>query len=655
MDAKTEKYVEKLHKSAQTGEALELVLETDDRVLARVTDGIYRQPASAIRELIANAYDADATEVAVLMDAPRYSNILVRDNGNGMSAEVLINMIRHIGGSAKRTQVGQAIGVTDPKNASVSPGGRKLIGKMGIGLFSVAQLTRQFTIITKPKDEKFRYTAVVTLHRYTDEELKGTNNDSKFRAGETTITSEAVPANEGHGTTIVLGDLIPRARRVLQSDEMWSALNNPPETAGAVRRVPPIVHSGLLLPGSDEYAQKPKIPWTPKTPSTKRMRLISTALTSAAKGNELYAQIENAFDYYFRMVWSLALALPLPYIGDHPFDLPAETDTKTFLLSNRSRPSAGTSSDNQATDLKTDARTGAGKAAGLQVPREGYDFRVEIDGIRVYRPIRYDEVHGTSRALQTPLLFLGGFNPDLSKFDKTQRGGQDLEFVGYFFWTPTVVPKEHNGLLIRINGASGTLFDSKFLNYQIAENRRLKQVVAEIFVLKGLEEALNIDRESFNTSHPHYQIVLNWVHNALRQIFNKQKELESTLRTRRRAQSGAKSRSVVQKTRDEELSVILGDDADTVRDVVFTDDAQQVADAEKNGTRVYRLSEVVVAPVLERATRASASAAQRILLNQERAMALVQLLDAYELLNELSPEQQSQLVKGILRIFNSGE
>src|SRR5262245_13327238 len=108
--------VQKLHNAARTGEAIELSLETDDRVLARVTDGIYRQPASAIRELIANAYDADATEVTVLTDAPRYSRILVRDNGRGMSAAMLLNLIKHIGGSAKRTPLGQQLGVTDQKN-----------------------------------------------------------------------------------------------------------------------------------------------------------------------------------------------------------------------------------------------------------------------------------------------------------------------------------------------------------------------------------------------------------------------------------------------------------------------------------------------------------------------------------------------------------
>ena len=100
-EEKALEYINQIYNAAHTGSlGSSHLLTTDDRVLARVTDGIYRQPASAIRELIVNAYDADATEAVVLTDAPRYSQILVRDNGNGMTAGVLVNLIQHIGGSA---------------------------------------------------------------------------------------------------------------------------------------------------------------------------------------------------------------------------------------------------------------------------------------------------------------------------------------------------------------------------------------------------------------------------------------------------------------------------------------------------------------------------------------------------------------------------
>jgi hypothetical protein len=59
---------------ASTGvdDVVETTLRTDERVIARVTDGIYRQPASALRELISNAYDADAKRVTISTDRPRF-------------------------------------------------------------------------------------------------------------------------------------------------------------------------------------------------------------------------------------------------------------------------------------------------------------------------------------------------------------------------------------------------------------------------------------------------------------------------------------------------------------------------------------------------------------------------------------------------------
>lgn len=57
--------------------------------------------SSAIRELISNAYDADAENVYVETDVPRFNSMTIRDDGCGMSVDTLVNMLRHIGGSAK--------------------------------------------------------------------------------------------------------------------------------------------------------------------------------------------------------------------------------------------------------------------------------------------------------------------------------------------------------------------------------------------------------------------------------------------------------------------------------------------------------------------------------------------------------------------------
>ena len=125
------------------------VLRTDERVLARVTDGIYRQPGSAIRELVSNAYDADARRVVIKTDRPRFRTLSVEDDGMGMTSAVLAHLLNHIGGSAKRSGEGAKLGIASTEDPTRSPLGRRLIGKMGIGLFSVSQLTHRFQIITK--------------------------------------------------------------------------------------------------------------------------------------------------------------------------------------------------------------------------------------------------------------------------------------------------------------------------------------------------------------------------------------------------------------------------------------------------------------------------------------------------------------------------
>jgi hypothetical protein len=57
--------VSNILRSEDRNHVVQTIVQTNEQVIARVTDGIYRQPASALRELISNAYDADATRVGI--------------------------------------------------------------------------------------------------------------------------------------------------------------------------------------------------------------------------------------------------------------------------------------------------------------------------------------------------------------------------------------------------------------------------------------------------------------------------------------------------------------------------------------------------------------------------------------------------------------
>lgn len=54
------------------------------RIIDLLSSGLYESPASCLKELVNNSFDADATEVLVFVK-PDANRIIVQDNGHGMS------------------------------------------------------------------------------------------------------------------------------------------------------------------------------------------------------------------------------------------------------------------------------------------------------------------------------------------------------------------------------------------------------------------------------------------------------------------------------------------------------------------------------------------------------------------------------------------
>ncbi|MEK6701769.1 MAG: ATP-binding protein [Planctomycetota bacterium] len=510
------------------------MLSTSDRVLRRVTDGVYREPWAALRELISNAYDADATSVVIDTDRPRFGHITIRDNGMGFTDTALASMIKNIGGSPKRNAMGGKLGVTDATDFNLSPGGRKLIGKLGIGLFAVSQLTHEFQVITKQAGEATRTIADVLLFRYREDRPSSKDGDgsAEFKTGEVRIWKVPARDKKTQGTEIILRSLLPRTRAELASLDRWAILRAQPDLDAdselADPRPRPLYHIGLeseTTPG--EFAEQPSLPWAFKDtdPRVRFRKLCVAMFEREMDASDRRPSLENTFDNYFKFLWFLSLSAPLDYLDRHPFDLDAASGLRVFEISNSKK---GT-----ATEVQLNGKTVREKL-GLKSPERGskQSFDVLVDGIALRRPLRFTGLPQSDHAVQTPLLFVGRDRPDLSRYAESIRGG-DLEFEAYMLWCPRVVPVEHNGILTRVNDASGRLFDSSFLDYQISEQTRLRQVSGEVFVTEGLDAAINVDRESFNVAHPHYQYLASWIHAAFKQFATRHKDIAKKIRNDR--------------------------------------------------------------------------------------------------------------------------
>ena len=540
-----EELVAYLRNSVGSEHVASATLRTDERVIARVTDGIYRQPGSALRELISNAYDADATRVVITTDAPRFDRIVVEDNGHGMTPEMVARLLFHIGGSAKRNDEGKAFGITAADNPLRSPKGRRLIGKIGIGLFSVSQLTHSFQVITKVKGDAFRTVATVALKQYQDDDDEAAIDESgkhKFESGKVHIWREKATDVEAHGTSVILTSIRPPAKDTLRSREIWGAIeqneaSDDPDDQQAIE--PPRFHigrvnaSGSLLRKSGTAYNS--LPWDKSDSPDGAFRKLVDAVWNEVGPSNPNPQLSQIFDYYLRMVWQLALAVPVPYVSGHLFDMVLGEWAETFELSNSPK---GNAKRLEATEKTIRDTLALKDPAGIDGK-----FEVYFDDLKLLRPIRFSDLPVTQHVLKKPLVFLGRCREEFGKVPRALSGGP-LAFEAYLFWTPKIAPTEHQGSLIRIHGSSGTLFDSTFMRYQIAERTRLAQITCEIFVNEGLDSALNIDRESFNNAHPHSVYLTKWLHGALRQLATAQKKLASEIRNQ---------------ARDEQKGVIVSD------------------------------------------------------------------------------------------------
>lgn len=113
-----------------------IAVTVDKSHLITIGERLYTESIELVRELVNNAYDADATEVAVMIGD---EEIVIQDNGMGMDLQGLKQYFN--------------IGSAEKKLHAKSPRWhRDRIGQFGIGKFASLSACRQFEIMTQKGD-----------------------------------------------------------------------------------------------------------------------------------------------------------------------------------------------------------------------------------------------------------------------------------------------------------------------------------------------------------------------------------------------------------------------------------------------------------------------------------------------------------------------
>jgi len=169
------------------------------------------------------------------------------------------------------------------------------------------------------------------------------------------------------------------------------------------------------------------------------------------------------FTEYDRLIWEMAIMAPVRYLDQGP------------IMGEKCIPKIKNKLDN-------------------------YHFRVIVDGLELRKPILFPLDEKVKKRGVDYGFVPVNFNGIV--------GSSRLKFEGYvYFQRKAIIPPELRGVLIRIRNVAIGYYDKSLLHYPLPTGPIANQVSMEIHVEEGLENALNIDRNSFRETDLHYLAV----------------------------------------------------------------------------------------------------------------------------------------------------
>jgi hypothetical protein len=414
-------------------EPQEVHMKVGAQIIEHLSKGIYSNPARAIKELISNAFDADATKV-IVRARPELDTFTITDNGTGMNYKDFDDRFLFLSRSDRR----------DESNYSTVYG-RPIIGKFGIGFVAVSQICDNMTVISSKKSDPFKMEAHIDFSKFRKIEHKAKDI---YELSDVVLTNYE-EEEDAHYTIVDLSKLTDGFRKHLEDKDR--------------------VEAGIRTPNLDGQSFEGILNQIWDQANTYRSGFV----------------ISKNLGRYWQMLYEIANTVPVRYLDAGPL--------KATIVSRLSKENASI--------IKTIARD-----------VENLDFTVEFDGIYLRKPILFPIDERISRRAKSSDVFV--FSERFEFDDKTL-----LKFRGYIYnQESSIYPPEMRGIMIWIKNTAIGGPDPDFMDYLFGEKLFQQWTFGEIYVDDGLEDALNINRSTFNTAHPHYQGLRSYLHSLLHNV-----------------------------------------------------------------------------------------------------------------------------------------
>lgn len=445
-----------------------LTMQVSVQIIKHISSGLYRSPASAIKELISNSFDADAHNVNIEFhfsydkDGNLFlDNIRIKDDGFGMDLKTLEYIFTHIGGSSK--------GTSEVK----TPSGRDIIGRLGIGMLSVAATCRSFVVRTKKKDEEREYSAAISLSFF-DDLLQLTKSMDKFSIGNVVLNSRSVKGF-GQYTIVEINDFRPPFLSNILDDIDHSYFFQEPLT---------------LNPNRAEELQYQKY---------FEDYLERLSIEEKLLGAPILDQI----------IATIGLMSPVEYLSNGPVK-PNVTmeDGKVFNI-------PGTSEENYLYIKEKLKKLDFSVIVQLDIDHKGDRSKNIRNKFKIFKPLLYPSKRDVEKyGIDKLDPYVYALEPKEAAIENEPGEIVDTLIRGYIYHqTARILPHEYRGILFRVyNVAIGDYFKDELRLYS-EDPVVLHQTIVEIYLDKGFQPIVNLDRESLFEGARTYQYLRAYLEN----------------------------------------------------------------------------------------------------------------------------------------------
>jgi hypothetical protein len=500
-------------------------MQVSVQIIKHISSGLYRSPASAIKELISNSFDADAHNVNIefhfsydKLGILFLDYIRIRDDGSGMDLKTLEYIFTHIGGSSKGTK------------EEKTPGGRDIIGRLGIGMLSVAATCRSFVVRTKKKGEEREYSASISLSFF-DDLLQLTRTMDKFSIGNVSLTSRSVTGFDQY-TIVEINDF------------------RPPFLSNILERI------------SDSYFfQTPLILNSSKPVEEQYQKYFAGYLEQLSFEEKLLGS--PVLD---QIIATVGLMSPVEYLSDGPVkprvtmedgsvhDIPGTNDNNYLYIKEKLR--------------KLDFTV----TAQLDIHYQGDGSKNTRNKFKIFKPLLYPSKRDLDeKGIDKLDPYVYALGPKEATIENEPGEIVSTLIRGYVYHQNVrILPHEYRGILFRVyNVAIGDYFKDELRLYS-EDPVVLHQTMVEIYLDRGFQTIVNLDRESLFEGARTYQYLRAYLENLFMGKVPQRppiKPSESTEKTQ-----SQKSESNEGEEGEKQKTVIMSsNDASANRDLKFYD------------------------------------------------------------------------------------